>query len=167
MIYWARRKHVIPRFWRVQGFAVTYYPESGRWPNLAPTTTVEVIIRVHHRLEIASMPSWALTPSYFFLPTAHNPASFLRNAGTQGGSRKAICWGALPLDPDHLNTQPEQLSTYLAPTDPTRLSSRNVASGCYGGVSGISTKGGSWPLRTDATLAADVFLTRMLKEPQS
>ncbi|CAM9491761.1 unnamed protein product [Scytosiphon promiscuus] len=81
----------------------------------------------------------------------------------QGGNKKAICWGALPLDPDHLNTQPEQLSTYLAPTDPTRLSTRAIGSGCYGVAGGINVKGGSLPLRTDATLAADVFLTRMLK----
>lgn len=97
----------------------------------------------------------------------------------QGGSRKFICWGALPLDPDHLNTQPEQLSTYGAPTDPVRLMralgrDRDLddsppSAGCYGiavGMGGSSSSSSSSsslpppPLRTDAALAAEVCLTR-------
>ncbi|CAN0006552.1 unnamed protein product, partial [Ectocarpus sp. 6 AP-2014] len=73
----------------------------------------------------------------------------------QGGSKKAICWGALPLDPDHLNTQPEKLSTYLAPVDPARLMAVAFGSGGRGG--------GFWPLRADAALTADVSLTRLLR----
>eukprot|EP00903_Cladosiphon_okamuranus_P008594 g8243.t1 len=82
----------------------------------------------------------------------------------QGGNKKTICWGALPLDPDHLNTQPEQLSTYLAPTDPVRLiRARDLDSsstGCYGAGAGKGGSASSLPLRTDAALAAEVCLTR-------
>ncbi|CAM9893951.1 unnamed protein product [Ectocarpus fasciculatus] len=76
----------------------------------------------------------------------------------QGGSKKPICWGALPLDPDHLNTQPEKLSTYLAPVDPARLMA--VA---FGGGGGGGGRGGLWPLRADAALTADVSLARLLR----
>lgn len=88
---------------------------------------------------------------------------------TQGGNEKTICWGALPLDPDHLNTQPEQLSTYLAPSDPARLMRARAAveasPGCYGTVSGGGGGGAgsgssSSLIRTDASLGAEVCLTR-------
>lgn len=82
----------------------------------------------------------------------------------QGANKKAICWGVLPLNPDHLNTQPEKLSTYLAPTDPARLMRArdldSFSAGCYG-VAAVG-KGGSSsspPLHTDAALAAEVCLT--------
>ena len=99
-----------------------------------------------------------------------------RRRAQGGGGKKVICWGALPLDPDHLNTQPEQLSTYLAPTDPVRLirardsehGSSSQSVGCYGvaaavgkGASSSSpSSSSSLPLRTDAALAAEVCLTR-------
>eukprot|EP00752_Nemacystus_decipiens_P004997 g4543.t3 len=83
--------------------------------------------------------------------------------GQGGSNNKAICWGALPLDPDHLNTQPEQLTTYLAPTDPVRLMKARdreldpaQSAGCYGVVAGVGgSSSSSLPLRTDVALSAE------------
>lgn len=63
-----------------------------------------------------------------------------------------VCWGALPLDQDKLNTQFEILPTFMPPTDPVGFANSMV--GASGGV-GI-------PPKADAMLGMDVSLTRLL-----
>lgn len=90
------------------------------------------------------------------MSSAHSHETF-----TQAGEKNnVLCWGALPLDHDLLDTKPERMSTFLPPTDPAKLSKTRRSSGCLGLATGGSKRDSDAPPAADASLSGDVILTR-------
>lgn len=87
-----------------------------------------------------------------------------------------VYWGALALDEDKLDTQPETLTSFLPPADPARLSlsCKNVSSSSSSSSSSEGNRvlpsvqndedGGAGALpKAGATFTVDVSLTRMVR----